>query len=69
MTNTANRWAVLAFDNARKRAGTGWTLLGVELREALVCRELVAIFAGQEVANGDNMRAASELVVQMFASE
>ena len=34
---------------AMKRAGDGWMLLGPELREALVCQEVLLVVAGQHM--------------------
>lgn len=54
----------MAYRGARRRAGIGWDLLGKELREALIARELLLIFASQEVANGDRMREAAQIALE-----
>jgi len=35
---------------AKDRAGNGWYLLGHDLQEALVCRELIYVLSGQQLA-------------------
>lgn len=64
----AKKWVAMARKSARGRAGDGWDLLGDDLRHALVCERLVAILAGQEIANGETMRAACEIVVTECAA-
>jgi hypothetical protein len=62
-TTQAERWVKQAFKDARKRAGSGWHIIGTSLRYALAARELTVIFAAQDVANGDTMREAAELLL------
>lgn len=68
VSKTAKKWADLAWKAARKRAGAAWDLLGSDLRHALVTRELVVLFAAQEHANGEHMRAAAQLVLETEAA-
>lgn len=59
----AQKWVAMAQKSAMARAGAGWDLLSKELQHALVCSHLVGILAGQEIANGETMRAACEAVI------
>lgn len=59
----AEKWVAMAQKSAMARAGAGWDLLSNELQHALVCSHLVGILAGQEIANGETMRAACEAAV------
>ena len=44
--------ASTARDNARTRAGAGWSLLGHDLQEALVAREALALISANEWNEG-----------------
>ena len=37
-----------ATKRAKQRAGAGWSLLGVELRQALICQEVLSTISGQD---------------------
>lgn len=47
LTTEEMRLGKLALKNAKARAGNGWDILGADLREALVAREIASIILGQ----------------------
>ncbi len=64
----AGRWAAQARSAARDKMGDGWSLIGDAFREALICRELVVIFAAQDDSGtsahgGARMWRAADLIV------
>lgn len=60
---TPERWVEQAFLCAERACGTvAADVVSVRIKTALACEALVAIFAAQEVANGEHMRAAAEMM-------
>jgi len=45
MLNGVQHWRKMAVDAAKKKAGAAWSsgLLSVDMKEALLCRELVSL--------------------------
>lgn len=67
---TAVRWAYLALTGARRKCGVeGWRLLSAEVRHAMICQELIGIFATQESTTFEKMRDACDAVLDMAHRE
>ena len=57
-----------AAKKAKARAGAGWDLLGADLQEALIAREVVGVLLSQITVEGEDMHVMKQIARVAYAA-
>ena len=58
----------MAAKKAKARAGAGWGLLGGDLQEALIAREVVGVLLSQITVEGEDMHVMKQIARVAYAA-